>query len=64
MLEHENCNYCARELFGGETVIYEREGEAFYCDDNCMVADIRKHSRHYMDLMLENGMIEQINDEK
>ena len=64
MLEHENCNYCARELIEGKTIIYEREGAAFYCDDDCMVGDIRKHSRHYMDLMLENGMIEQIKHEK
>jgi len=64
MLEHENCNYCARELIGGKTLIYEREGSAYYCDDNCFVGDIRKHSHYYMDLMLENGMIEQIKHEK
>ena len=64
MLEDENCNYCARELIEGKTIVYEREGMASYCDDNCLVGDIRKHSHYYMDLMIENGMIEQIKHEK
>jgi len=64
MLEDENCNYCARELLEGKTIIREREGAVSYCDDDCLVGDIKKHSHYYMDLMIENGMIEQIKHEK
>lgn len=64
MLEDENCNFCEKELVEGKTVIYDKEGAVSYCDDDCLVADIRKHSRHYMNLMFENGMIEETKHEK
>jgi len=64
VLEDENCNFCTRELFEGKTIIYEREGSVSYCDDDCLVGDIRKHARYYMDLMIENDMIDVIKHEK
>ena len=55
---NECCNYCDRELYVGQDIVYETEGDVSYCDDECFVSHIREHAREYAELLFDQELAE------
>ena len=55
---NECCNYCNGELYEDQDIVYEKEGDVSYCDEECLVSHIRKHAREYAELLFDQELVE------